>query len=57
LAECLTNAKNLLREIAKLKFWAIGAQYSIESLRDDEYVICCLPKQIAECRFLEWNLE
>ena len=34
----LTNAKNLLREIAKLKFWAIGAQYSIECLRDDEYV-------------------
>src|SRR5574338_377344 len=32
----LTNAKNLLREIAKLKFWAIGAQYSIESLRDVE---------------------
>ncbi len=34
----LTNAKNLLREIAKLKFWAIGAQYSIECLRDNEYV-------------------
>ncbi|RPI59817.1 MAG: radical SAM protein [Ignavibacteriales bacterium] len=34
----LTNAKNLLREIAKLKFWAIGVQYSIECLRDDEYV-------------------
>src|SRR5574338_242202 len=38
LGENLTNAKNLLREIAKLKFWAIGAQYSIECLRDDEYV-------------------
>jgi radical SAM superfamily enzyme YgiQ (UPF0313 family) len=34
----LTNAKELLREIAKLKFWAIGAQYSIECLRDDEFV-------------------
>ncbi|MCJ7555019.1 MAG: B12-binding domain-containing radical SAM protein [Ignavibacteriaceae bacterium] len=34
----LINAKNLLKEIAKLKFWAIGAQYSIECLRDDEYV-------------------
>ncbi len=34
----ITNAKNLLREIAKLKFWAIGAQYSIECLRDDEFV-------------------
>ena len=34
----ITNAKELLREIAKLKFWAIGAQYSIESLRDNEFV-------------------
>ncbi len=34
----ITNAKNLLKEIAKLKFWAIGAQYSIECLRDDEFV-------------------
>jgi radical SAM superfamily enzyme YgiQ (UPF0313 family) len=34
----LKNAKNLLREIAKLKFWGIGAQYSIECLRDDEFV-------------------
>ncbi len=34
----LTNAKELLREIAKLNFWAIGAQYSIECLRDDEFV-------------------
>ena len=31
-------AKELLREIAKLKFWGIGAQYSIECLRDDEFV-------------------
>lgn len=34
----ITNAKNLLKEIAKLNFWAIGAQYSIECLRDDEFV-------------------
>ena len=34
----ITNAKNLLREIAKLDFWAIGAQYSIECLRDNEFV-------------------
>ena len=34
----LKNAKELLREIAKLKFWAIGAQYSIECLRDDDFV-------------------
>jgi radical SAM superfamily enzyme YgiQ (UPF0313 family) len=34
----LKYAKELLREIAKLKFWAIGAQYSIECLRDDDFV-------------------
>ena len=31
-------AKALLREIVKLKFWAIGTQFSIECLRDDEFV-------------------
>lgn len=34
----LKNAKKLLREIAKLKFWGIGVQYSIDCLRDDEFV-------------------
>ena len=34
----LKYAKELLTEIAKLKFWAIGAQYSIECLRDDAFV-------------------
>ncbi len=34
----LDYAKNLLREIAKLNFWAIGTQFSIECLRDDEFV-------------------
>lgn len=34
----LENAKTLLREIAKLKFWAVGTQFSIECLRDDEFV-------------------
>ncbi len=34
----LEYAKDLLSEIAKLKFWAIGAQFSIECLRDDEFV-------------------
>jgi radical SAM superfamily enzyme YgiQ (UPF0313 family) len=34
----LKNAKILLKEIAKLKFWAIGVQYGIECLRDDEFV-------------------
>jgi radical SAM superfamily enzyme YgiQ (UPF0313 family) len=34
----LKYAKELLREIAKLKFWGIGAQYSIECLRDDDFV-------------------
>jgi radical SAM superfamily enzyme YgiQ (UPF0313 family) len=34
----LENAKNLLREIAKLRFWALGVQFSIECLRDREFV-------------------
>jgi len=34
----MENAKKLLKEIAKLKFWAIGVQYSIESLRDTEFI-------------------
>jgi radical SAM superfamily enzyme YgiQ (UPF0313 family) len=34
----LKFAKDLLREIAKLKFWGIGTQFSIECLRDNEFV-------------------
>jgi len=34
----LKNAKKLLREIAKLNFWAIGVQYGIECLRDNEFI-------------------
>lgn len=34
----LKFAKELLREVAKLHFWGIGAQFSIECLRDDEFV-------------------
>ena len=34
----LQNAKALLREIAKLRFWAVGTQFSIECLRDKEFV-------------------
>jgi len=34
----LENAKALLREVAKLKFWGVGTQFSIECLRDDEFV-------------------
>jgi radical SAM superfamily enzyme YgiQ (UPF0313 family) len=34
----LQNAKRLLREIVRLKFWAIGVQFSIECLRDSEFV-------------------
>jgi radical SAM superfamily enzyme YgiQ (UPF0313 family) len=34
----LKFAKELLREVAKLDFWGIGAQFSIECLRDDEFV-------------------
>ena len=31
-------AKELLREIAKLRLWALGAQFSFECLQDDEFV-------------------
>ena len=31
-------AKELLREIAKLKFWGIGTQFSFDCLQDDEFV-------------------
>ena len=31
-------AKDLLREIAKLKLWALGTQFSFDCLHDDEYV-------------------
>lgn len=34
----LEHAKQVLRAIARLKFWAIGTQFSIECLRDDEFV-------------------
>ncbi len=34
----LRYAKELLREVARLDFWGIGAQFSIECLRDDEFV-------------------
>ena len=34
----LKYAKDLLREIAKLKFWAVGVQFSIECLRDQEFI-------------------
>ncbi len=36
----LAYAKKLLREIAKLKFWGLGVQFSIECLKDDEFVEC-----------------
>ena len=31
-------AKDLLREIAKLKLWALGTQFSFDCLHDDEFV-------------------
>jgi len=34
----LKYAKELLQAIAKLKFWAIGTQFSIECLRDEGFV-------------------
>lgn len=34
----LENAKRLLREVAKLRFWGMGAQFGIECLRDEEFL-------------------
>jgi radical SAM superfamily enzyme YgiQ (UPF0313 family) len=34
----LRNAKALLRGVARLDYWAIGTQFSIECLRDTEFV-------------------
>jgi radical SAM superfamily enzyme YgiQ (UPF0313 family) len=34
----LQNAKAILRAIPSLKYWAIGTQFSIECLRDEEFV-------------------
>ena len=34
----LKYAKELLGEIAKLKLWGLGAQFSIDALRDNGYV-------------------
>ena len=34
----LEYAKNLLRAIGRLGFWGIGAQFSIECLRDDDFI-------------------
>ena len=34
----LAYAKNLLREIAKLKLWSLGVQFSFDCLHDDEFI-------------------
>jgi len=34
----MAHAKTVLREIAKLGFWAVGTQFSIECLRDPEFI-------------------
>jgi radical SAM superfamily enzyme YgiQ (UPF0313 family) len=34
----LKHAKAVLREVARLRFWAVGVQFSIECLRDPEFV-------------------
>jgi len=34
----LAYAKALLREIARLKFWGVGVQFSIECLRDEDFI-------------------
>jgi radical SAM superfamily enzyme YgiQ (UPF0313 family) len=34
----LAYSKELLKEIKKLNFWAVGVQFSIECLRDDDFI-------------------
>ncbi|MFC2092724.1 B12-binding domain-containing radical SAM protein [Bacteroidota bacterium] len=34
----LENAKEIIKAIAKLKFWAVGVQFSVECLRDNEFI-------------------
>lgn len=34
----LQHAKAVLREVARLKFWGVGVQFSIECLRDPEFI-------------------
>jgi len=34
----MTYAKNLLKEISKLKLWGLGVQFSFDCLHDDEFV-------------------
>jgi radical SAM superfamily enzyme YgiQ (UPF0313 family) len=34
----MAHAKAVLREVAKLKFWGVGTQFSIECLRDQEFI-------------------
>ncbi|MBI2619306.1 MAG: radical SAM protein [Ignavibacteriales bacterium] len=50
----LQNAKALLKEVAKLDFWGIGTQFSIECLRDNEFVDL-LAK--AQCRMAFLGME
>lgn len=38
LAGDIEYAKDLLREIAKLKLWGLGVQLSIDAIKDDEFV-------------------
>jgi hypothetical protein len=50
----LKYAKELLGEIAKLDFWGIGTQFSIECLRDDEFVEALVA---ARCRMAFIGME
>ena len=34
----LENAKDIIKAITKLKFWAVGVQFSVECLRDNEFI-------------------
>jgi radical SAM superfamily enzyme YgiQ (UPF0313 family) len=50
----LSYAKELLGEIAKLDFWGIGTQFSIECLRDDAFVEALVA---ARCRMAFIGME
>lgn len=34
----LENAKDIIKAIAELKFWAVGVQFSVECLRDNQFI-------------------
>jgi len=50
----LEYARRLLREIARLKFWGIAVQCSIDALRDEEFLDALV---LARCRLVSVGME